>query len=599
VAPSPRLASAELVVKELMPGTVGSSPTQSHEPHTLQPTRGFVAAIGPGAAAIRLAVPDALGVVPTQRDAAGGMHVLTFGSPTDPPTLQVAPAVRGYTWGRPFSIDSSGALANVDLSSPRSVDRALLDIDGRFALLLISPDGDVVAATDLIGACAIYHATAGDTVLVATHLGPLLASLPRFPELDRFGFAALLATLGCPTGQTPFAGVRRLASGSYLHVRIDNERARVEERQYGDVADLIAGPELPLDVPALIDEFDARLEAAITREQLPPTVGLPVSSGRDSRCLGLVLLRDPDRRLETMTYGTRGSRDLRGGRDFAELYGLPHRSWHYRRDDLDLARAARFIVGLEGGTAGLQTAHRILGFADLRTRAPIAVSGWLFGVLTGAHQATSHNHGGPPRFVVEGLVNDPVIDLERAFPDEIAALLDELTARERRLTDLTDAQRHVVLDLTVRQATHTSSAMNLNEWHIDVAFPGYSRDLISFWSRVPPVALGDRSLYDAWRGTAAARVSDRVVRAPLSSRVRTALEQSADELRRPPPVVDWDPWFRRSGQWIRETSLQCADPDIRALCLTALESTLRTKVSGIVLLFAMAVLSAPELTAAS
>jgi asparagine synthetase B (glutamine-hydrolysing) len=106
---------------------------------------------------------------------------------------------------------------------------------------------------------------------------------------------------------------------------------------------LVAGPQLSLDMPALIDEFDARLESAIAREQLPQTVGLPVSSGRDSRSLGLVLLRDPGRRVETMTFGTRGSRDLRGGRAFAERYGLPHHSWPYRRQDLDLARAARRV----------------------------------------------------------------------------------------------------------------------------------------------------------------------------------------------------------------------------------------------------------------
>jgi hypothetical protein len=227
------------------------------------------------------------------------------------------------------------------------------------------------------------------------------------------------------------------------------------------------------------------------------------------------------------------------------------------------------------------------------------VSGFLFDALTGGHLGTTDDDDRPPAVLTEGLSNEPAVALDRVFPEEIAALLDELRARQRRLEDLPVAQRHIVLDLTTRQATHTACAMNLSEWHIDMAYPGYSRDFISFWARVPREALSDQTLYDSWRARAAARVSHRETGSRPSSRLRNAVERAVDELRRSPPIVDWEPWFRANGAWIREQSLECSDPEIRALCLAALESTLRTNTSGVILLLAMAMLVAPKFTAAS
>jgi hypothetical protein len=478
--------------------------------------------------------------------------------------------------GRPFALDEGRALRALDPDRPATVDRALVELDGRFRLLLRTPTGTIVGATDGLGQGGLYYAERGGTVYLASHLGPLVATLAEV-RLSRLGMASLLVTRGSVSGETPFEGIRRLMPGEVGIVRADERTAKLDIRRTTDpvevlstAADAVATGE---DAVAAYREL---LDSSLTRERLGPVVGLPLSGGRDSRSLGLLLVRRGDATLHAMTFGEPRSHDIRGAQAFARQYGIAHTAIPYR--DRNVGSRAGLIVGLAGGASGLQTAHHLAGWEILRDHAPVAVLG---NVLGDQLLWTDDDPDIVLRYTSQGLFNNPDIRPAAAFPDEVAHVVDVQRSRLRELAALPPVQAAIVLNLTIRQATYISVTADLVDWMIDSSFPGVHRGLLAFAFAHAAEHRGGPSFYDRWLEQELRGVEGSPGRrASLRSAVRGTREAVADALVPPRPKADWNRWTRRSAPWLLERTLaDCPDPTLRELCLGSLETALRVRLT--------------------
>ena len=188
------------------------------------------------------------------------------------------------------------------------------------------PDGAYAAAvwdatreslfllTDRWATRPLYVTRIGPVFVAAGELKALLAAGVR-PELDLQAWAELLAYRHALDNRTPLAGIRALAPATTLALRAGVEHELVRwryrvEPEAGDEAELT-------------EEFGRLLGRAVER-RLPGRPALALSGGLDSRCVATALRRGG---LDgpAVTWGARGSSDIRAARRVAERTGLPHR----------------------------------------------------------------------------------------------------------------------------------------------------------------------------------------------------------------------------------------------------------------------------------
>lgn len=159
--------------------------------------------------------------------------------------------------------------------------------DGFHFAATFDAQGALTVAVDLLGAFAVYHASAGDALLVGSSPA-LITAYPGFAAaFDPLGLAALLIANGPVRGRTPYRGIRRLAAGHALVAAPG--RAPREVRHYA-----IELSRDSHDVPA--EECALRVHEALVdaaRRHVP--AGVPhtmlLSGGIDSRILTGVLAR--------------------------------------------------------------------------------------------------------------------------------------------------------------------------------------------------------------------------------------------------------------------------------------------------------------------
>jgi asparagine synthase (glutamine-hydrolysing) len=90
---------------------------------------------------------------------------------------------------------------------------------GAFLLLVWDREAERgLIGTDLLGQCALFWRETGDGAVFASELGHLLPVLDSRPPPDDLSVIHMLTRPGPPRGRTPYAGVRRLETGSCVEL---------------------------------------------------------------------------------------------------------------------------------------------------------------------------------------------------------------------------------------------------------------------------------------------------------------------------------------------------------------------------------------------
>lgn len=171
-------------------------------------------------------------------------------------------------------------------------------LEGDFAFALWDgARGRLVAARDFAGHRMLYHARAGDALLIATSVAGLLADAAVPRELDLTAIATVAAGLWAHAPSTAYRAIEELPAG---HALIWSRDSAARTVPFWRAPDSILQRRQP--IPAAADELRALLVDAV-RERLGPTgpTGLSLSGGWDSTAVGgaatVALRGDGTRRL--------------------------------------------------------------------------------------------------------------------------------------------------------------------------------------------------------------------------------------------------------------------------------------------------------------
>ena len=284
-------------------------------------------------------------LAPTRDDVALGFAGEHGGVAHDPET-GVALALDGELFG------DSGALTGADAA--RELLHTYLDVSfeedipqGAFAAGLWDPRTEsLVLLTDQHGRRNVWMAESGGVQLFAGELKALLAAGVE-PSLDLEAWSQFFAYEGALSGHSPLEGVALLAGATRLEISRGRKKAHTRWRYRLE-------PEDVGDVEEWADDFAQLLDAAVRRRL--GNVGLALSGGYDSRCVGSILAkRAPD--TKALTFGQPGSTELRLGTEVARILGLPHRTEPFEPGYL--ARGAAETVWLSEGAIRAFHAHHL------------------------------------------------------------------------------------------------------------------------------------------------------------------------------------------------------------------------------------------------
>ena len=143
---------------------------------------------------------------------------------------------------------------------------------GQFALALWDqPRRRLTLARDRFGICPLFWTRqtrdGGDWLLFASEIKALLASGMVEARPDPRGINHIFTFFALPGPVTCFDGVHALVPGHYLSVQLGapGETARVSDRVYWQIDFPDRGQEVSGPVPALVDEFEARMQQSVER----------------------------------------------------------------------------------------------------------------------------------------------------------------------------------------------------------------------------------------------------------------------------------------------------------------------------------------------
>ena len=200
--------------------------------------------------------------------------------------------------------------------------------------------------TDNHGRRNLWLADLGGASIFAGELKALVAAGLE-PRLDLETWSQFFAYEGALPGHSPLEGASLL--GGATTVRIVHGRKETHTRWRYRLE-----PEPDGDVEEWAEEFAGLLDAAVSRRL--GDVGLALSGGYDSRCVGSILRTcAPD--TTALTFGQPGSDDLRLGTEVASILGLPHRTARFEPGYL--AHGAAETVWLSEGAIRAFHAHHL------------------------------------------------------------------------------------------------------------------------------------------------------------------------------------------------------------------------------------------------
>jgi hypothetical protein len=226
------------------------------------------------------------------------------------------------------------------------------DLDGVFAVVTVSADGDVDATTDPLGLRCIYYGEDDDVVAISSKAalaaGALAASEGRPVARDRFNPCWLVFTsywIGCATG---FEGVRVLPAGAGLAIDrtgclsvLDGGSWAPDETTRG-----LARDEL---VELVRDDIASTLQATL---RLPADRHvIRLTGGKDSRLiLAVALWAGLAQRFDYETIGPPALADVRVASELAGRFGLRHEARFVGlAPERSYADRARAFVAATGG----------------------------------------------------------------------------------------------------------------------------------------------------------------------------------------------------------------------------------------------------------
>jgi asparagine synthase (glutamine-hydrolysing) len=153
-------------------------------------------------------------------------------------------------------------------------------LNGMFAFAVWDSDRKVLTlARDRFGVKPIYYADAGDCFLFASEIKGIFAYRKVVAKLDAAGLAEYLAFQNFFTDRTLFEGVRLLPQGSYLQVKLGNDRPVVNE--YWDFN--FQEPSRVASDQDYLEELDHLFQQAVSRQLISDVeVGSYLSGGMDS-----------------------------------------------------------------------------------------------------------------------------------------------------------------------------------------------------------------------------------------------------------------------------------------------------------------------------
>lgn len=290
----------------------------------------------------------------TREDVALGFAGEHGGVVLDPET-GVALALDGETFGDGGAV--GGAQAARELLDGFLAAGADLELpQGAFAAAVWDPRSEsMTLLTDHHGRRNLWMAETGGTLLFAGELKALVAAGVE-PRLDLETWSQFFAYEGPLPGQCPLEGVSLLGGATTVTIAGGRKEAHTRWRYR-------LAPEPDGDIEEWAEDFAEVLDAAVARRL--GDVGLALSGGDDSRCVGSILrARAPD--TAALTYGAPGSNDLRLGTEVARVLGLPHRIAPFERGYL--AHGAAETVWLSEGAIRAFHAHHLY-LRPLRTDA--------------------------------------------------------------------------------------------------------------------------------------------------------------------------------------------------------------------------------------
>ena len=290
----------------------------------------------------------------TREDVALGFAGEHGGVVLDPET-GVALALDGETFGDGGAV--GGAQAARELLDGFLAAGADLELpQGAFAAAVWDPRSEsMTLLTDHHGRRNLWMAETGGTLLFAGELKALVAAGVE-PRLDLETWSQFFAYEGPLPGQCPLEGVSLLGGATTVTIAGGRKEAHTRWRYR-------LAPEPDGDIEDWAEDFAEVLDAAVARRL--GDVGLALSGGDDSRCVGSILrARAPD--TAALTYGAPGSNDLRLGTEVARVLGLPHRIAPFERGYL--AHGAAETVWLSEGAIRAFHAHHLY-LRPLRTDA--------------------------------------------------------------------------------------------------------------------------------------------------------------------------------------------------------------------------------------
>jgi Asparagine synthase len=461
--------------------------------------------------------------------------------------------------GRPFALQKDLnplALNCADLL------RQLRELDGRFSLC-VRFDQTLVLATDLIGSSAIFYAIDSFGLVFATHFGLLMRSLPNRPPLDNLGVASILAGSCCVNGRTPFAHIRRLEAGQCLIAEYHDGQIAHRVETYLDPVETLLDSTAHDTKP--IDAFEASLVAAVQREVATGDHGLMLSGGHDSRAIAQALLLSGHTSFGAFTFGEWRSTDVRQARRFAQDVGLDHALIDYH--DWEFQTYAPMITALCHGTAGIQTAHYLVGYERAAAQMNRGLVGYLGDALTGAHVPRGGESIADRIFAFRSRWHPA---FESAYRDELAELESAVNERWSARPELSLVQRALLTDLTIRQATRISATFDLCEWVLPLSFPFYSRQFMRVCFNLPSDLLSEQRLYRAWIDSSFTRIRGARPRTPSTRWVGyESIQWLLDRVQRTTglapmvDVVDWNRRVERSRGWLATLSEEVEDARLR------------------------------------
>ncbi|MCZ8131100.1 MAG: asparagine synthase (glutamine-hydrolyzing) [Steroidobacteraceae bacterium] len=216
-------------------------------------------------------------------------------------------------------------------------------LDGMFGLAIWdAPRRRLVLARDAAGIKPVYYRVDGGTVTFGSELRAILAALPAHPELDLQALNLFLRYRYVPAPLTPYAGIRKLASGTMAV--FEDGGWRVERWRRPAAAIDRAIPSDGEAVEELLAVYDRALERHLVAD-VP--VGLLLSGGVDSGLL-LALMSRRGRGWPTYTvgYGRQAYADdeLADAAATARTFGARHTEVRIDRAGFEAALAKAVAV---------------------------------------------------------------------------------------------------------------------------------------------------------------------------------------------------------------------------------------------------------------